>query len=263
MLGNSAANFTGFLAEREAATFVAMCRSVAIFALLLSGCSGEDSGTASNASGGAGSSSGGTSGTGSGGSGGASGSSTGGGSGSGATGGGLNVDGGTPKKAVKDLPALESISFHERTGGTAPTPYTFTVDGPELTAQLPDPMTDTSHDIPGASTEYYDVYYSNEDGSFNVEGSYLTISGTFEHALPAGGGLNLAEIGLNYSDSNTEYGNYVASYVVLGDNSVEANVGNCIDGDLQTHTTMGNTVGATERLRLTLGFESTSGPPPR
>ena len=38
-------------------------------------------------------------------------------------------------------------------------------------------------------------------------------------------------------------------------------VDNCIDGDLQTHTVMGNTVGTTERLRLTLGFESTSGPP--
>ena len=112
-------------------------------------------------------------------------------------------------------------------------------------------------------SEFYDVFYSDEDGTFNLEGSYLTISGTFEHALPDGGGLNLAEIGLNFTDSNTEYGNYVASYVVLGDNSVEANVGNCIDGDLQTHTTMGNTVGQTDRLRLTLGFESTSGPPPR
>lgn len=79
--------------------------------------------------------------------------------------------------------------------------------------------------------------------------------------MPAGGGLNLVEIGLNFTDASTEYGNYIASYVVLGDNSAEANVGNCIDGDLQTHTTMGNTLGSTERLRLTLGFESTSGVP--
>jgi hypothetical protein len=221
------------------------------------GC-GEDAGTASNT---------GTGGQSSGGAGGSSGSAAGGASGSSAGGsgggsGGIVVDSGTTKVPVRNLPSLESITFHERTGGTEPTPYTFTVQGPELTAQLPDPMSDSSHDIPGASTEYYDVYYSNEDGTFNLDGSYLTISGTFEHPLPAGGGLNLAEIGLNYS-TNVEYGNYVASYVVLGDNSVEANVGNCIDGDLQTHTTMGNTVGASERLRLTLGFESTSGPPPR
>jgi hypothetical protein len=171
--------------------------------------------------------------------------------------------GGFTATPVRELPGLNSITFHERTGGTAPTPYEFTVNGPELTVRLDDPLTEQSHDIPGASTEYYDVYYSDEDGIFELDGSYLTISGAFEHALPAGGGLNLAEIGLNFADATTEYGNYVASYVVLGDNSAEANVAHCIDSDLQTHTTMGNTVGASERLRLTLGFESTSGPPPR
>ncbi len=165
---------------------------------------------------------------------------------------------GTP---VKDLPSLTSISFHERTGGSEPTAYTFTVDGPELTVRLDDPLSQASHDIPGADTEYYDVYYSDKDGGFQLDGSYLTISGVFQHALPAGGGLNLAEIGLNFSDAATEYGNYVASYVVLGDNSAESSVDKCIDGDLQTHTTMGNTVGSNERLRLTLGFASTSGPP--
>jgi hypothetical protein len=162
---------------------------------------------------------------------------------------------------VRKLPGLGSITFHERTGGTEPTAYTFTVDGPELTVRLSDPLGDTNADIKGASTEWYDVYYSNEDGEFNLDGSYLTISGMFGQALPAGGGLNLAEIGLNYVDASTEYGNYVASYVVLGDNSHEPSVPACIDGDLQTHTTMGNTVGATERLRLTLGFNSTSGIP--
>jgi hypothetical protein len=175
-------------------------------------------------------------------------------------GGGLGTGGFMPIP-VKDLPGLGSITFWERTGGDAPTPYEFIVDGPELTNQLPDPLTDASRDISGATGEFYDVYYSDGDGVFQAEGSYLTISGVFGQALPAGGGLNLAEIGLNFTDASTEYGNYVASYVVLGDNSAEANVGNCIDGDLQTHTTMGNTIGSTERLRLTLGFESTSGVP--
>ncbi len=162
---------------------------------------------------------------------------------------------------VRALPGLASITFHERTGGTEPTPYTFAVAGPELGARLDDPLADANMDIPGASSEFYDVYYSNEDGSFNLDGSYLTISGVFGQALPAGGGLNLAEIGLNFADASTEYGNYVASSVTLGDNAAPATVPNCIDGDLQTHTTMGNTVGSSERLRLTLGFLSTSGEP--
>lgn len=162
---------------------------------------------------------------------------------------------------VKDLPGLESITFYERTGGSEPTSYTFTVDGPELTVALADPLALGNFDIPGASGEFYDVYYSDEGGVFALDGSYLTISGTFSQTLPAGGGLNLAEIGLNFTDANTEFGNYVASFVALGDNAHPESVPNCIDGDLQTHTTMGNTVGQTERLRLTLGFESSSGPP--
>jgi hypothetical protein len=169
--------------------------------------------------------------------------------------------GGSAMTPVRMIPNLMSITFYERTGGTAPNAYEFLVNGPELTVRAPDPLDPASADIVGAGTEYYDVYYSNEDGTFNVDGSYLTISGSFLFTLPAGGGLNLAEIGLNYQGAPTEFGNYVASYVTLGDNKVDASVPNCIDGDLQTHTTMGNTVGSAERLRLTLGFKSSSGVP--
>lgn len=173
----------------------------------------------------------------------------------------LGAGGAAAMTPVRMIPNLMSITFYERTGGVAPNPYEFTVNGPELTARAPDPLDPGTADIMGASTEYYDVYYSNEDGTFNLDGSYLTISGSFLQTLPAGGGLNLAEIALNYQGKPTEYGNYVASYLALGDNKDEASVPNCIDGDLQTHTTMGNTVGQADRLRLTLGFKSSSGVP--
>ncbi len=189
-----------------------------------------------------------------------------GGSGGASTGGGdLGGFGGqgTGMTPVRAIPGLTSITFYERTGGTEPTAYEFAVNGPELTTRLDDPLGPEANgfDISGASTEYYDVYYSDEQGVFDIDGSYLTISGVFLLELPAGGGLNLAEIALNYADTMPEYGNYLASYVALGDNKNEATVGNCIDGDLQSHTTMGNTVGAAERLRLTLGFSSSSGEP--
>ncbi|MGZ5969216.1 MAG: hypothetical protein ACXWP4_16195 [Polyangiales bacterium] len=161
---------------------------------------------------------------------------------------------------VRKIPGLVSITYYERSGGTAPTAYTFTVDGPEMTTYIPT-LSDSAHDIKGVSTELYDVYYSNEKGEFELDGRYLTISGVFQYALPAGGGLNLAEIVLDYSGGVKEYGNYVASYVALGDNAVPASVSACIDGDLSTNTTMGNTIGTTDRLRITLGFKSSSGPP--
>jgi hypothetical protein len=228
---------------------------VAAGSLLLPGCGADTAGTGSGA-GAAG---------GPGGAGGATGHGGGGGAGtsSGVGGGFTGSGGGGGMIPVREIPNLASITFYERTGGTAPTPYEFTIDGPELTVRLQDPMGPGNFDIPGAGTEYYDVYYSDADGAFDIDGSYLTISGVFDYALPAGGGLNLAEIGLNYSGAPPEFGNYLASYVALGDNKDESSVGSCIDSDLQTHTTMGNTVGASERLRLTLGFESSSGPPPR
>jgi hypothetical protein len=161
---------------------------------------------------------------------------------------------------VRKIPGLKSITYYERSGGTAPTAYTFTLDGPEMTTRLTT-LSDTSNDIKGVSTEFYDVYYSDAAGEFDLDGRYLTISGVFEYALPAGGGLNLAEIVLNYEGDLKEYGNYVASFNAVGDNADPASVTKCIDGDLQTHTTMGNTVGSMQRLRITLGFKSSSGPP--
>lgn len=223
--------------------------------LVLAGCGGNTEG--SSATGGQGGGGGSTQSTG-----GQGGSTVTTGVGAGGGGGGIGGFGGGPGMTpVRAIPGLASITFYERTGGTEPTAYEFTVDGPELTTRLDDPLGPNGFDISGASTEYYDVYYSDEQGGFELDGSYLTISGVFEIALPAGGGLNLAEIALNYVDSSPEYGNYVASYVALGDNKDEGSVDRCIDGDLQTHTTMGNTVGASERLRLTLGFFSSSGVP--
>lgn len=177
-------------------------------------------------------------------------------------GGGFAGSGGAMNLPVKELPGLVGITFYERTGGTEPTAYPFTLDGSELTQRLDDPLGSGNFDIQGTPTEFYDVYYSDEQGEFQANGSFLTISGVFPAPLPAGGGLNLAEIALVYTDKAEEFGSYVASYVALGDNAVPGNVELCIDGDLQTHTTMGNTSGTNERLRLTLGFASTS-PGPR
>lgn len=234
----------------------ALPRALAVLSILLAACgSSSGNGSTTSGTGGAGtSSSSGTTTT--------SGSTS--GSGGAGVGGGIFTGSGGGASAmtpVRMIPGLKSITFWERTGGTEPTPYEFAVDGPQLTVRAPDPLEPSTADIMGASTEYYDVYYSNEDGTFNLDGSYLTISGSFLQTLPAGGGLNLAEIGLNYEGASTEYGNYVASFAALGDNAAPDTVPNCIDGDLQTHTTMGNTVGSDQRLRLTLGFKSSSGVP--
>src|SRR5512136_2066101 len=151
---------------------------------------------------------------------------------------------------VHDISELVSITFWERTGGSGPTPYTFGVDSAQLTTRLVDPLGTGNSDFGGVpGHEFYDVFYSDVNGAFDVNGEYLTIEGVFDVGFPAGGGLNLAEIGLNFSGTPTEFGNWVASFVALGNNAIPSSVGLAIDGDLQTNTTMGNTIGQSERLR--------------
>ena len=163
--------------------------------------------------------------------------------------------------AVRLIPNLTSITFYERTGGVAPTPFTFAINSPPLTTRLGDPLSASNSDIPGAATEFYDVFYSDADGTFNPNGQFLTIEGVFLVGLPEGGGLNLAEISLNFTSAPPEFGSFVASFVALGDNAIPGDVANAIDGNLQTHTTMGNTIGQTQRMRVTLGFRSALAPP--
>ncbi len=91
---------------------------------------------------------------------------------------------------IVDIVGLESITIFERTGGDASVEYEFSVNGPELTTLLSDPLGESNNDISGARTEYYDVYYSDADGTFNATGEYLTISGVFEQGFPISGGLN-------------------------------------------------------------------------
>lgn len=156
---------------------------------------------------------------------------------------------------AKDIPGLKSITFYESTSGVME--FTFLVDGPELSTLLPDPLSNANRDIEGTSVEFYDVYYSDVDGVFDPLGSYLTIAGSFGAKLPAGGGLNLAEISLNFENNESEFGSFLASFVGLGDNYVAGSEVNAIDNDLATHTTMGNTVDTPgQRLRVTLGFKS-------
>ena len=53
---------------------------------------------------------------------------------------------------------------------------------------------------------------------------------------------------MNFSSASTEVGNFVANFVALGDNAFPGTAGNAIDGDLLTHTTMGNTIGSKEHI---------------
>ncbi len=163
---------------------------------------------------------------------------------------------------IHQIPNLTSITFYERTGGATPTPFTFALDREELTSRQSTLLGIRSNDFQGyaGASEFYDVYYSNSDGSFNLNGDYISVEASFFAMLPYGGGLNLAEIALNFSNNSNQYGDIVTSFVAIGDNAIPSSIGNAVDGNLQTHTTMGNNISnPLQRLRVTVGFQATSG----
>ena len=154
------------------------------------------------------------------------------------------------------MPGLQTITFWERTGGTGPLPYTFLPNGIQLITQLSGTLSGTNQDFSGLPNEHYDVYYSNANGTFNLNGDYVSVEATYDNRF-GGGGLNIAEVELNFSGGTSMYANSVASFVALGSNAVAGSELNAIDGYLSTHTAMGNTVGQSQRLRVTLGFDRT------
>jgi len=176
---------------------------------------------------------------------------------------GLIVDGNVTyqdcaRLPIREIPGLTSISFWERTS-VAPTAFTPPIGA--LTTPLNGPLGPNS-DFEGVTgEEFYDVFYSNWDGAFNSNGQFVTIEAVWNVGAPHGGGLNIARVDFNGTGNSA---NSVASFVALGDNALSNNVGKAVDVDPSalTHTTMGNTIGQTQRLRVTVGFPCSCVPPP-
>jgi hypothetical protein len=160
---------------------------------------------------------------------------------------------------VKDIPGLNSITFWESTFA-APTQHTFAKLGSELTTKRSGALSSTNMDfegVPGA--EFYDVFYSGWDGTFAPDGQFITIEAEWPVGAPSGGGLNIARVDFN---GTGQFANSVSSFVCLGNNALPSDVGKAVDGSVGTDTTMGNTLGQTQRLRLTVGFPCCASPPP-
>ena len=156
---------------------------------------------------------------------------------------------------IRLLDGLESVTFFEQTGPLSS--VTFLTESAQLTNRL-NTLNSASRDFIGATTEFYDVFYSDSDGLFDINGEFITISTIFNFALPFGGGLNITEVRLNFENSIFEFANVVSSFTSFGNNANPASVANAIDQDLATSTTLGNTIGQSQRLSLTLGFASST-----
>lgn len=148
---------------------------------------------------------------------------------------------------IRTLPGLTGINFLEGTSGV--TTISYTLPSETLEYRWPTAPGSGSYDFIGAPNEFYDVFYSNADGSFNLDGEYISIEATY---TGSSSGLNIMEVELLFG-STVVTANNVLSYAGFGATFNPASVGNAVDGNYSTGTSMGSTTGD-QRLRVTVGF---------
>lgn len=165
--------------------------------------------------------------------------------------------------AIMTTPGLTGITFWEATGPIVP--FTFAPNSSEMTNQLGvgvlGPNNDDFSQLP---TENYDVFYSDANGNFNLNGNYVTVEAVYP--VPGGGGgLNIAAVDLVIG-SGTLRADVLASFVGLGPNYIPGSELNAVDADTPsptTITTMGSTmVPPTQHLRVTVTWSKLGIPEP-
>lgn len=170
---------------------------------------------------------------------------------------------------LRTLANLQSITVYETTSATVGT--TFAVNAGALLTRLSGSLTDANSDFSFFPNEDYDVYYSNADGSFNADGGYLTIEAVWRNNQfgqgATYGSMNINEVTLDFIGGGTDFGDFTTT-AVLGSYCDTGQATHCIlgsaglaaDGNLGTMPRFGATslVDASERMRLTIGFDGIS-----
>ncbi len=152
-------------------------------------------------------------------------------------------------------PGLVSIRVYEQSGPV--TTSTFGLNSAEVTAQLAGNLTSVNRDFAGIPNEYYDIFYSDANGTFNLDGEFISIEGSY---TGSGSGFNISEVELVFGGS-TQFATSLESYVAGSSNFLMANLANILDGDINTSTAMGQT-SASQRMRVTVGFAAQNAPVP-
>jgi hypothetical protein len=158
--------------------------------------------------------------------------------------------------AIISTPGLTQVRVWESTGPM--TAYNFAFNGPQMTTQLAvGTLGPSTNDFSPLANENYDVYYSDANGNFNINGNYVSVAAVYPPPLPSGGGLNLGAVDLIIGGLPVR-ADTLASWVGLGNNYIAGSEVLAVDADNfplapATATTMGSTiVPPAQHLRVTV-----------
>ncbi|GAB5554705.1 MAG: hypothetical protein Sapg2KO_42960 [Saprospiraceae bacterium] len=158
----------------------------------------------------------------------------------------------TELQPLRTLENLASVTFYEQT--ITPLEFTFPADGPALNARFENRLNNSQNDFQGWNgNEFYDVFYSDCNGNFDIDGAYISITAQFDRTN-TGGGLNIRGVGFNFNNGITIYANELASFFSAG-NYLEGSASRAVNCNIFNWTTMGNTSQTNERLRITVGLK--------
>lgn len=164
--------------------------------------------------------------------------------------------------AIMNMPGLTHVIVWEATGPILP--YFFVQNGLQMTNQLGvGVLGPNNFDFAPLANENYDVFYSDANGNFNLNGNYVTVEAVYPNAS-GGGGLNVAAVDLFFGSSSMR-ADVLASFQGLGPNYAAGSEVFAADLDPgpATATTMGSTmVPPTQHLRVTVTWSHLTVPEP-
>lgn len=162
----------------------------------------------------------------------------------------------TPADAagILDLAGLTSVQAYEATNTLSDGSGAWLANDTRLTQRLA-VLTADNRDFgifPG--TENYDIFVSDEDGNLDAGGRYLTIEGNCTVPYVC---FNVTGVSLKFG-ALEHFATVLARAVYGRANSFVPNTaGFAVDGNLNTYTQLGDTIGLGEdaRMAITVGFE--------
>lgn len=164
---------------------------------------------------------------------------------------------------LRTLTDLQLVRVWEITFGT--NANDFAPGSAQITMRLPDPLSSTNNDFTFFAQEYYDVFFSNADGTPNPDGAFVTVEGVWRSA-GGSGGMNINEVALVFGGANpgVVYADFVASFEYGTGNVIVGSEALAVDHNLSTFPRFGNTstTDLADRFRLTVGWNAYSVPEP-
>jgi hypothetical protein len=152
---------------------------------------------------------------------------------------------------IRTTPGLGAVVFYEGSGGPA-VQFSYAPGSSQLTTQVAGVPGVGNSDFTGLPNEFYDVYYSNADGTFNLDGEYISVVAHYDSNSSSA--LNIDAVKLDFGGPVT-YASVVTCFLTGPNGYVPGSEQNALGAPNGAFTAMGRN-SELDSMRITLGFDT-------